>query len=125
MAEVRHDRDTGMCGMVKANRKGMPKLESKLVRGEVQVSHSDFWTTVRWEDKRRVRMLTSMHKFQFCASGKKSYLTNEDIIKPRSVHEGNQNIDGIDNTDGQLSITETVRKTMKWYRKLFFFILLM
>ena len=27
---------------------------------------------------------------------------------------------GIDNIDRQLSITETVRKTMKWYRKLFF-----
>ena len=26
---------------------------------------------------------------------------------------------GIDNVDRQLSITETVRKTMKWYRKLF------
>ncbi|KAJ8942306.1 hypothetical protein NQ318_005297 [Aromia moschata] len=27
---------------------------------------------------------------------------------------------GVDNVDIQLSITETVRKTMKWYRKLFF-----
>ena len=41
LAEFLHDRDTGMCGTVKANRKGMPKLESKLFRGEVQVSHSD------------------------------------------------------------------------------------
>ena len=40
-AEFLYDRDTGMCGTVKANRKGMPKLESKLVRGEEQVSHSD------------------------------------------------------------------------------------
>jgi len=41
LAEFLHDRDTGMCGTVKANRKEMPKLENKLVRGEVQVTHND------------------------------------------------------------------------------------
>ena len=30
---------------------------------------------------------------------------------------------GIDNVDRQLSITETVRKTIKWYRKLSFHII--
>ena len=77
--------------MVKANGEGMPKLESKLVRGEVQVSHSDVWMAVRWEDKRSVRMLTSVHELEFFVAGKKSYLTNEDIIKPRCVHKYNQN----------------------------------
>ena len=62
LTEVLHDRDTGMCGTVKANRKGMPELESKLIRGEVQVSHSDAWVAVRWEDKRSVRKLTSVHE---------------------------------------------------------------
>ena len=98
----------------------MPKLESKLVRGEVQFSHSDVRMAARWEDKRSVRMLTIVHELEFCATGKKSYLTNEGIIKPRCVHEYNQNMGGIDNVDRQLSITETVQKTMKWYRKLFF-----
>ena len=32
LAEFLHDRDTGMCGTVKANRKEMPKFESRLVR---------------------------------------------------------------------------------------------
>ena len=109
-----------MCGTVKANRKGMSKLESKLVRGEVQVSHSDVWMAVRWEGKRSVRMLTSVHELKFCATEKKSYLTNEDIIKPRCFHEYNQNMGGIPDVDRQLSITETVRKTTKWYPKLFF-----
>ena len=47
---------------------------------------------------------------------KKLSNTNEDIIKPRCVHKYNQNIGDVDNVDRQLSITETVRKTMKWYR---------
>ena len=75
---------------------------------------------MRWKDKRSVGMLTRMHELEFCATGKKSYLTNEDIVKPRCVHDYNQNMGDIDNVDRQLSITETVRKTMKCYLKLFF-----
>jgi len=35
LAEFLHDRDTGMCGTVRKNRKGMPKLNSKLNRGKI------------------------------------------------------------------------------------------
>ena len=123
LAEFLHDRDTGLCGMVKANRKRMPKHKSKLVRGEVQISYSDVWMAVRWEVKCSVRMLTSMHKLEFCTTGKISYLTNEDIIKSRYIHDYNQNMGVIDNVDKQLFIIETVRKTMKWYQKLFFYLI--
>ena len=71
LAEFSHDRDTGLCGTVKANRKEMTKLESKLVRGEVQVSHNDVWMAVTWKDKRSVRMLASVHVLEFCAIRKK------------------------------------------------------
>ena len=43
LTEFLHDRDTGMCGTVKTNRKGMPKLENKLKRGKVQVAHNNLW----------------------------------------------------------------------------------
>ncbi|XP_032690081.1 piggyBac transposable element-derived protein 4-like [Odontomachus brunneus] len=119
LADFLHDHDTGICGTVKANRKGMPNLDKKLGRGEVQVAHSHTWMAMKWEDKRSVRMLTSVHEFEFRATGKKHYKTKEDIIKPTCVQDYNQNMGGIDNIDRQLSITESVRKTMKWYRKLF------
>jgi len=41
LAEFLHDRDTGMCGTVRKNRKGMPKLNSKLNRDEIEVAHTD------------------------------------------------------------------------------------
>lgn len=120
LAEFLHDRDTGLCGTVKANRKGMPKLENKLLRGEIQVAHTDVWMAMKWEDKRSVRMLSTVHEVGFCPTGKKRRGTDEDIIKPTCIQDYNQNMGGVDNVDRQLSITETVRKTMKWYRKLFF-----
>lgn len=120
LAEFLHDCDTGLCGTVKANRKGMPKLDNKLRRGEVQVAHSDEWMALKWEDKRSVRMLTSVHEFGFCSTGKQDYKTKADIVKPTCVVDYNRNMGGVDNLDRQLSITQTVRKTMKWYRKLAF-----
>ena len=108
-----------MCRAVKADRKGLPELENKLVRGKVQVAHNNVWMALKWKDKHSVRMLTTMHEHKFYTNGKKYYQTNEDIVKPQYVHEYNQNMGGVDNVDRQLSITETVRKTMKWYHKLF------
>ncbi|XP_020296631.1 piggyBac transposable element-derived protein 4-like [Pseudomyrmex gracilis] len=120
LAECLHDRDTGLCGTVKANRKGMPKLENKLSRRQIQVAHTDVWMAMKWEDKRSVRMLSTVHEVDFCPTGKKRRGTDEDIMKPTCIHDCNQNMGGADNVNRQLSITETVRKTMKWYRKLFF-----
>ncbi|XP_020294860.1 piggyBac transposable element-derived protein 4-like [Pseudomyrmex gracilis] len=120
LAEFLHDRDTGLCGTVKANRKGMPKLENKLSRGQIQVAHTDVWMAMKWEDKRSVRMLSTVHEVDFCPTGKKRRSTDEDIMKPTCNYNYNQNMGGADNVDRQLSITETVQKTMKWYRKLFF-----
>ncbi|XP_066585875.1 piggyBac transposable element-derived protein 4-like [Prorops nasuta] len=108
LAEFLYRHNTGLCGTVKANRKGMPKLENKLLRGEVQAAHNNIWMAIKWEDKRSVRMLTTVHDLDFCVTGKKDYQTNEDILKPTCVHDYNQNMGGVDNIDRQLSITETV-----------------
>ncbi|XP_043473691.1 piggyBac transposable element-derived protein 4-like [Leptopilina heterotoma] len=120
LAEFLHDRDTGLCGTVKSNRKGLPKMESKLQRGEVEAAHTVCWLLIKWMDKKEVYMITTVHELDFCATGKKNFRTNEDIVKPTCVVEYNRNMGGIDNIDRQLSLTESVRKSMKWYRKLFF-----
>jgi len=40
------------------------------VQDKVQIAH-DVWMAMKWEDKRSDRMLTSVHKLEFCATGKK------------------------------------------------------
>lgn len=120
LAEFLHERETGLCGTVKANRKGMPKFDEPLQRGEMQIAHNDVWMAVKWEDKRSVRMLTSVHEPEYCKTGKINHRTHEEVTKPTCVHDYNLSMGGVDNIDRQLSITESVRKTMKWYKKLFF-----
>ncbi|CAF2785883.1 unnamed protein product [Rotaria sp. Silwood2] len=48
---------------------------------------------------------------------------NTTIQKPVSVIDYNFNIHTIDKADMQISLVECLRKTLKWYRKLFFHML--
>jgi len=41
-------------------------------------------------------------------------------MKPVCICDYNKNMGGVDNIDRQLSLSEIIRKTMKWYKKLFF-----
>ncbi|XP_020298531.1 piggyBac transposable element-derived protein 4-like, partial [Pseudomyrmex gracilis] len=43
VSDYLHDRNTGLCGTVKKNRKEMPTLSSKLDCGETEVAHTDSW----------------------------------------------------------------------------------
>lgn len=123
LANFLHDKDTGMCGTVKKTRKGMPKLVSKLNRGEIEVAHTDSWLAIKWMDKKEVYMITTVHEVGYASTGKKHWSTNKDIIKPICIVDYNKNMGGIDNIDRQLSLAETIRKSTKWYRKLFFHLL--
>ena len=66
------------------------------------MAHNNVWMAFKWENKRNVRMLTTVLQNKLCATGKEHYQTNENIVKPQCVHEYNQNIGGVDNVDRQL-----------------------
>jgi len=71
LAEFLHDRDTGICGTVKKNRKHMPNLRQKLDKDEIQVAHNDVWLVLKWLDKKEVYMITTVHRVEFSTTGKK------------------------------------------------------
>ncbi|XP_066583388.1 piggyBac transposable element-derived protein 4-like [Prorops nasuta] len=120
LAEFLHDKDTGMCGTLLKNRKSLPKLKAKLNKGHVEVAHNDAWLILKWSDKKEVYMITTVHKLGFSCTVIKDWKTGENIIKPTCIVEYNQNMGAVDNIDRQLSLTETTRNSMKWYRNFFF-----
>lgn len=71
LAEFLHNHDTGMYGTVKANRKGLPKFNTKLERGEIEAAHNLIWLAMKWKDKKDVYMIISAHELDFCATEKK------------------------------------------------------
>lgn len=112
---LHQDLKTNVCGTVRSNRKFMPKGNKKLQRGEHESLSANGILYVRWRDKREVNMLTTFHNDEFINSGEKSI--------PKCVNEYNKNMGSVDKTDMLLSSVECVRKTVKWYKKLFFHIL--
>ena len=67
-------------------------------------------------------MLSSMHTAEIVNTQKK-HRNGKDIIKPQCVLSCNKEMNGVDRSDQQASAYQCVRKCVKWYKKLFFYIL--
>lgn len=65
-------------------------------------------------------MITTFHSGNLENSGKVDYNTGEPILKPDWVLDYNKNMRMVDKYDMQLAKVECVRKSIKWYKKLFF-----
>lgn len=115
-----HEKKTNACGTVRKHRKGLPPTARKLKKGEFEAMHTQNILFVRWQDRREVTLLSTMHTMEMKETGKKNRATGEDVLKPSCVLEYNLNMGGIDKCDMLLSSVQSVRKSTKWYKKLFF-----
>ncbi|UYV60146.1 hypothetical protein LAZ67_1000131 [Cordylochernes scorpioides] len=60
-----------------------------------------------------------MHKNEFANTNKRDKVTNLPIQKPSAVIDYNQKMGTVDQTDMLLSSIGCLRKSLKWYKKLF------
>ncbi len=114
-----YNQRTGACGTVKKNRQNMPEFDD-LEKGEITHLHKDNLLAFKWQDKRDVHMLTTLHEPGFGPTKKKNFKTDETIWKPLAIIDYNANMGPIDKSDMQISFAECVRKSVKWYKKFFF-----
>lgn len=61
-----------------------------------------------------------MHTNELAPSNKIDRNSGENVLKPISILDYNKNMGSVDKSDMILSSTETVRKSIKWYKKTFF-----
>lgn len=113
---------TNACGTVRTNRRGLPKF-AKLHQGEVDSYHTNTMLALKWRDRRDVHMLSTMHGAELAEAEKVDWKTGEKKKKPKCVLEHNQKMGLVDKVDIQLSLSESIRKTMKWNKKFFFHLL--
>lgn len=111
---------TNACGTVKANRKGMPVMNKKLKMGDIECKASQNILAIKWHDKRDVKLLSTIHTNELAPSNKIDQNTGENVLKPVAILDYNKNMGSVDRSDMMLSTTETVRKSVKWYKKTFF-----
>lgn len=116
------EKKTFYCGTLRSNRRGLPKqfMSKKLRKGEVEgLMLPSGVKVIKWHDKRQVSMITSCkaHKASLVDTGKIHKRTNEMIRKPLCILTYNDNKKGIDYSDQMSAYYTTLRRGLKWYRK--------
>lgn len=117
------DEKTNACGTVRMNRKYLPEVNTKQMKlGDMKVFHTPKLCLILWKDKKVVSMLTTYQRPLMITTNKLNHRTGEQK-KPNVVMSYNKNLGGVDLSDQVLQPYEVLRKTMKWYHKVFFHLL--
>ena len=74
---------------------------------------------MKYKDKREIRLLSTVHEGKMANTGKEHWLSKEPILKPDIVIDYNLNMRLVDKSDMQVGTIDSLRKSMKWYKKLF------
>ena len=111
---------TKAVGTVMSNRKEMPKqaFSTKLKKGEKISRQRNHLLAVKWKDIRDVFFLTTAHEDVLVEAPLSRGAHRK--IKPAAVLAYNKYKTGVDRSDQMLSYYSFERKTIKWWKKLFF-----
>lgn len=123
------DHDTNAIGTVRNNRKNMPKdlAKLKLKKGETAIRSTRGILALKWSDRKDVFLLSTKHvNEQMTDTGKKKVGKGgktelKNTIKPKCVIEYNHGMGGVDHQDQVLACFPLMRKFVKGYRKIFFY----
>ncbi|CAG4987529.1 unnamed protein product [Parnassius apollo] len=118
LADKLPDSETHLVGMLRKNRKRLPKevTETKLKLGEyISRENQRGITVMKWRDKREVLLLSTKHSNILKESTSKRGLVTK---KPKIILSYNQAKSAVDLSDQMSAYSTPLRKTVKWYRKL-------
>nr|XP_022906130.1 piggyBac transposable element-derived protein 4-like [Onthophagus taurus] len=101
----------------------MPDLKKKLNKGETVWKSTEKLLALKWKDRRDVTMLFTMHENQIVTLPKLDRKSGDNIKKPLCVLDYNAQIGAVDRSDMLISSIDSMRKNVKWYKKLFFHVL--
>lgn len=108
---------THLIGTLRINRKFNPKdvINKKLKTGESTAAESNLGIIVqKWKDRRDVLILSTKFTDEMITIKKRT----RDIHKPKNIIEYNKYKSYIDISDQVKSYNSSLRKNLKWYRKL-------
>lgn len=110
-------------GTVMSNRKHLPAefKTSKLKKGERIAKRCEGMLTTKWKDKRDVFMISTVDPDTMVdTANERARHHDHEILKPASVINYNKHKAGVDKQDQMASYYPFQRKTVKWWKKMFF-----
>ena len=130
LAKYLLERQTKVIGTIRNNRKQFPKTfpnDVDLPKGSAAFKQHEHILVMKYraamnkanKKPKIVHVLSTKHKAIMKNTGKKDFEGNI-IQKPEAIMYYNQNMGGIDKIDQQLHGINIIRKSLKWYHKVFF-----
>lgn len=128
LTQYLQNKNFGVVGTMRQNR-GMPKtlvnISKSLKTGEMTFKRHGNILLQSWKDKRVVNMISTLHSAQMVEVASRRKQTNNLVrMKPMCIVDYNKYMHGVDTADQHLAYYPFLRKTVKWSKKLFFYLLL-
>ena len=122
-----HKRGFEACGTLRLDRRGVPReAKAALRKGNRRaISVDDDMAIVQWHDKRMVSILSTLHSDKPVQVERRSRNVSggrEQVEKPEAVVEYTKYMGGVDRGDQLLSYYGFPHRTVKWWRRAFFFL---
>ena len=123
------DNQLGACGTFRINRQGIPATikQTKLKAGDPTVTaRVDNTLFLSWFDKRQVNVMTNVHSsetFHKTVRSKHHPDNVRHVEKPVAIESYSRNMGGVDRADKGLSHYLFSHRSMKWWKKVFFYLL--
>jgi len=112
-----------VCGTIRVNC-GLPKdmIEeaTKLKKGKVTFRRDQDIVLISFRDKSLITMISTLHTADIIETSRRSGVVKK---KPKCVIDYNTHMHGVDTADQYLSHYPFIRKTVKWLKKVFFYLL--
>ena len=116
-----HENSTAACGTARKNRIKLPRAftEAPLAKGEHSFRRNGDLLAVRFNDKKEIYFLSTIHKANMVNTGRRDRQGNQ-IRKLQVIHDYNRYMGGVDRNDEMIANYNSVRKSMKWTKKVAF-----
>ena len=118
----------GACDTLRSNRRGIPpSLKEPVEKGEKRaIAVDDSMTAIKWMDKRPVIVLTTIHNDDVASVERRCRKApggREEVEKPVAIIQYNKYMGGVDMADQLLSYYSFAHRTVKWWRRAFFYLI--
>lgn len=108
-------------GTIMSNRKHLPKMPGKLVRGEsVAQASDDGVIAIKWQDTKEVTVVSNCHDYNISSVERRLKDGTKKIFNcPEAIKFYNQNMAGVDLSDQFAVLYDINRKSNKWWKRVF------